>query len=454
MKASNLTTSEILQLSQHLEESGLPEGCRDDLLAQCDQLAMQGSHQSAVKLSQQQQSCDNLTNYLTAGDWKALKQLPFWQGANTLIVRLKKIGLQSLSGSLKKRCLGVLVITEMEKGKPFPAYRDIYNLAHQFSAAFAACTHTATPGVPSLLTYPMEPSLVSQTFVATAYDPADPPVAKHLDDLNFLVLHHLPVRKTSKLLREDSSDIFSKRPKKRTSTCGENDLEDRVADMVVNKVGSKLQKLLEERGQTTTPVARPLLGDSKAWHVAEGNKTVTMRTKALQSLPSSNSFTSSQLEEESQQEQVQTSAQLALPAPEPLPEQGNQETENADELEMEAFNKLKNKDAAKKGNKEIQPKPAKSKAKSQPKPASKTKQASKEKAPPVLKRPAAKGHKTPSAPAAQPEAPEEELCWGCLRCRGNQKGCSECRRKGFAGLRCCGREAWKAALSKRGKSWK
>ena len=70
MKASNLTTSEVLQLSQHLEESGLPEGCRDDLLAQCDQLAMQGSHQSAVKLSQQQQSCDNLTNFLTAGDWK------------------------------------------------------------------------------------------------------------------------------------------------------------------------------------------------------------------------------------------------------------------------------------------------------------------------------------------------------------------------------------------------
>ena len=106
MKASNLTTSEVLQLSQHLEESGLLEGCRDDLLAQCDQLAMQGSHQSAVKLSQQQQSCDNLTNFLTAGDWKALKQLPFWQSANTLIVRLKKIGLQSLSESLKKKMLG------------------------------------------------------------------------------------------------------------------------------------------------------------------------------------------------------------------------------------------------------------------------------------------------------------------------------------------------------------
>ena len=87
MKASNLTTSEVLQLSQHLEESGLPQGCRDDLLAQCDQLAMQGSHQSAVKLSQQQQSCDNLTNYLTAGDWKALKQLhQLQEGAGKLAV--------------------------------------------------------------------------------------------------------------------------------------------------------------------------------------------------------------------------------------------------------------------------------------------------------------------------------------------------------------------------------
>ena len=33
MKASSLTTTEVLQLSQHLDESGLPDGCKDDLLA-------------------------------------------------------------------------------------------------------------------------------------------------------------------------------------------------------------------------------------------------------------------------------------------------------------------------------------------------------------------------------------------------------------------------------------
>ena len=80
MKASSLSTSEILQLSQHMEESGLPDEPKDDLLSQCDHLVLQDSHQSAEQLTMKAQTCDHLTNYMTAGDWNALKNESFWKG--------------------------------------------------------------------------------------------------------------------------------------------------------------------------------------------------------------------------------------------------------------------------------------------------------------------------------------------------------------------------------------
>ena len=178
MKASSLSTSEILQLSQHLEESGLPDGCKDDLLSQCDSLVLQDNHQSAVQLTLKAQTCDYLTNYMTAGDWNSLRNESFWKGANVLIHRLKKIGIKNLKESLKKRCIGLLVITEMEKGKPFPKYNEIYDMAQKFSGAFASSSYQASPGVPSILNYPMQPAMVSDTFVATAYEQNDPLVSK------------------------------------------------------------------------------------------------------------------------------------------------------------------------------------------------------------------------------------------------------------------------------------
>ena len=103
MKASSLTTTEVLQLSQHLDESGLPDGCKDDLLAQCDQLVIENSHQSAVKLSLQAQTCDHLTNYLTASDWKAFKELPFLAGSQCFDCQAEENWCQEPQRKLKEK---------------------------------------------------------------------------------------------------------------------------------------------------------------------------------------------------------------------------------------------------------------------------------------------------------------------------------------------------------------
>ena len=460
MKASKLSTSEILQLTQHLEGSGLPDGCKDNLLAQCDQLVLQDSHQSAVALTMKAQTCDHLTNYLTAGDWASLKNDSFWKGANVLIHRLKKIGVKRLNECLKKRCIGVLVITEMEKGKPFPRYRDIYDMAQKFAGAFSSSTYQAAPGVPSILNYPMQPAMVSDTFVATAYEENDPPVLKHLEDLNFLVLHHLPVRNTSKLLQEDSSQVVIKKSKRKGAEASpQDDLEDRVTSNLMHKLGSKLDQLLDRTG-AVTPVARPALSDSMPQR-DDGSALSNLRPKALLALPSQNSFTSSEAKQDSpgQQPVVEPPATtLALPAP---PQAIEATGKSADELGKEAFLELQRKEQAKKDSqkgKAAKNKAPKAFAKGKAK--AKAKQASKAvlkptKGGPVLKRPAAKvSLAAEPEPAPLPQEPQSDCCYGCLRCRGNVKGCDMCRKEGFNGLRCNGREAWKTALGKQGKSWK
>ena len=58
MDSASLSTNEVLELFDHLVAAGLPEACKDELLASCDKLAMKESHpSSAVKLQLQQQNC-------------------------------------------------------------------------------------------------------------------------------------------------------------------------------------------------------------------------------------------------------------------------------------------------------------------------------------------------------------------------------------------------------------
>lgn len=87
---------------------------------------------------------------------------------------------------------------------------------------------------------------------------------------------------------------------------------------------------------------------------------------------------------------------------------------------------------------------AKSKAKAAAKSKAKPKSACK--AMPVLKKPAAKSAQT-SATSAQHgyygKAPAKGP-FGCLRCRGNVKGCDQCIQPSYAGLRFSSRASWVA----------
>lgn len=205
--AADLGAAALLSLTDHLAETNLPEACVDQISQTLDNVCMMdGAGQSALQLTTKAQACDHMFNYLTKQDWKVLENDGLWPGVNVLVRRLRLIGITSLKECVKKISLGILVLMELQRtGGRMPKYREIYSLGSQLSQSFAASSVVAPKGVRSLLNYPAHPQMISEQFIALAYSPDDPPVEKSLEDLNYLVLNHIPVRSTSKLIRDEAA---------------------------------------------------------------------------------------------------------------------------------------------------------------------------------------------------------------------------------------------------------
>ena len=202
LNGCNLNITDLLQFTEHVQASTLSQELKEALVEQCDKLAMLAGQQSgAMKLKLQPQACDSLENYLTASDWQTLDTQGLWAGVQTLVSRLKQIGIKSLRESLKRKCIGILILLESKKAK-MPSYDLIWQLGQHFGQAFAANKECSKPGVPSLLDYPHSPFHISDEFVGMAYASDDPPLKKDLPDLAYICTHHIPVRRTSKLLKE------------------------------------------------------------------------------------------------------------------------------------------------------------------------------------------------------------------------------------------------------------
>lgn len=245
--ASDLGAAALLSLTDHLAEVNLPEACVDQISQTLDNVCMMdGSGQSALQLTTKAQACDHLYNYLTKQDWKVLENEGLWPGVHVLVKRMRLIGISSLKEGVKKVSLGILTLMELQRtGGRMPKYMEIYKLGGQLSQSFAASSVVPPKGVRPLLNYPAFPSMISEQFIALAYPADDPPVEKILEDLNYLILNHIPVRSTSKLLRDESEA-------ERTSSA---------------KQGAKLKFKVN-----TAATAR----DKAAFHLAEANRLMAL----------------------------------------------------------------------------------------------------------------------------------------------------------------------------------
>ena len=428
LKGATLSATDLVTLTQHLEQLTLPEGSKQSMLEAVDELVISGGNlQPSMKLTQMPQKHDFIHNYLTQNDWNTLHTQGLWAGVKTLVARLRKIGVNSCKEGIKRQVLAILVMIECQQRK-MPPYEEIYELGDHFSQAFNASSYRCAQGVPSLAEYPENPEQVGPNFVSLAYPAGEPPVAKHLEDINYIAWNHIPLRDTSKLLKKNQKKNGTRRRYKDQS---DDDDDCQRAHILLKK-------------------AKELM-NSDDGDLALALKAEKFKPKRFKALPSQSSFSSGSGAAGSAQasptpSQVpmqplpprQAQLPLALPAPAPTdqptaqPEasSSSRQEKTAEELEEEAFANFSKKPAPK-GN---------------PKAKAKGKAAGKG----VLKRPAAR-----APPPRQVSAGSAAVVRpGCMRCRGNTNGCDVCLRESFQGARCHGREAWKAELAKRGRSWK
>ena len=414
----------------------MPEDIKTKILEAVDGSVMSGNTlKTSMKLTQMPQTHDYIHNYLTQKDWEALENNGLWPGLRTLVARLKQIGVNSCKEGIKRQVLAILVLVECHQ-RQMPRYEDIYDLGEHFCQKFKSSAVRCAPGVPSLAEYPEHPSDISSDFISLAYPADDPPVAKHLEDLNYIAWNHIPLRETSKLLKKNQKK--KSQGNKRKGKAGSDSEED------------------WERAQAMLQRAKRLLQENESNDLTLDFKAEKFKPKKLQALSSKPSFASTSSHERIPEapagsgqdkvpkKQLEASPPLPLALPAPAPQESvpqdtiaspKNDQKSAQQLEDEAFAKLQKKEQEKEVKKAVAKGKAAAKGKSTPKAAPNTK---------VLKRPAAK----------QPSAGSSSGLFGCMRCRGNVNGCSECKKDGCKGEICHGREAWKAALAKKGKSWK
>ena len=125
------------------------------------------------------------------------------------------------------------------------------------------------------------------------------------------------------------------------------------------------------------------------------------------------------------------------------PLEGCNSAKSLEDFEADAFKKLGG-NSKKRPASAMPKKKAKASEKAKPKPKP-NKPATKAQAPKTKAKAKAKG--PVEKEGAKPWYHDKIL--GCIRCRGNFKGCSECQKQDFRGLRLPGRAAWQAYMQKR-----
>ncbi|CAL1129152.1 unnamed protein product [Cladocopium goreaui] len=225
LKGATLSATDLVPLTQHLEQLTLPEGSKQSVLEAVDELVISGGNlQSSMKLTQMPQKHDFIHNYLTQNDWNTLHTQGLWAGVKTLVARLRKIGVNSCKEGIKRQVLAILVMIECQQRK-MPPYEEIYELGDHFSQAFNASSYRCAQGVPSLAEYPENPEQVGPNFVSLAYPAGEPPVAKHLEDINYIAWNHIPLRDTSKLLKKNQKKKNGTR-RRYKDECDDDDEDD------------------------------------------------------------------------------------------------------------------------------------------------------------------------------------------------------------------------------------
>ena len=188
-------------LQTALQTSSYTQHGKEEIIHAIDsRLMMAEPHRGTAKPKVQCQVLIFPCSYLTAADWDGLlsPRKEVKQKTQIIIDRFLKLGLTNPHEQTYKWALAILAIVGFEI---FPKYNAIFIHLQDMKELMDSAAMTA-PRWPftSITHYPRSPhDLPSQVF-KHAYADSDPPITQHLERLQQVALHHIPLRKNSKLL--------------------------------------------------------------------------------------------------------------------------------------------------------------------------------------------------------------------------------------------------------------
>ena len=428
-----ICAANLVGLYDAVTASSLDDRFKETLNKALDELAVAGGTQLATKTQMAPQKIDSFHCYLTPSNWKLLEAQSMWQSTVVVATRLRKLGVVSLRESSKKWITGLLVQLDMNKTGEMQPYLAIYQLSQQVLQAFTSCNEVVPPGVPSLLAYPNSPLELGEAVLKASYGD-EMPEPRDMPGLAMLVAHHIKVRSSSSLLQKGQAmptPSASSGTKQKESELQPDSQPDPTSKAMVALADWFMRSSMIFSHAAPPPGCNIefLKGSQARTATAETPQTAVVPAPALtppvpeQSVDKNASV-------------VVAKKESTVLLPEEQPKESGTGSKTLEDWNRAAFEALKEK-------KEKNGSTKKAQAKAKPKAKAKAKgKAAKSGS---LKK------KTASKAGVASGRSSSSTTFGCIRCRGNPKGCDTCWRPTFNGKRFKSRDEWKQWAALNGK---
>jgi hypothetical protein len=144
-------------------------------------------------------------NYLTQGDWDVIDDAgsPYFKKVLVITSRFRKLGIMHLHEQTVKWAMATLVAIMSDQAGALPKYRVLYTMIQDFKTSFASTPANPIAGI-YIRVFPETPDKLPKELYDVVYTDA-PPVAKVVDRVSQVANFHLPLRSTSKLLKDEKS---------------------------------------------------------------------------------------------------------------------------------------------------------------------------------------------------------------------------------------------------------
>jgi hypothetical protein len=190
------------QLELALHESIFPKEMIEQVSNAIDSRLCSATAINAKSNGVKSQHLLHVNAYLTKLDWNVLTDpsVKLMAKTHAIIHRLNRCGCTHASEQTIKWVVAVLALVAFPN---FPSYKSIYTMVQDCKDVVESLRQPF--GFAHIVDFPDRPSMLPPNVFESAYDAGDPPVENNLPGYETTGMHHVPLRSSSKLLKETSA---------------------------------------------------------------------------------------------------------------------------------------------------------------------------------------------------------------------------------------------------------